>query len=63
MLKMLICNRLSTLGSDGKWPDNEVTYTAGCAARRANWPAQVHWQRLREFTAFCWAEVIITHQL
>ncbi|KAI0094643.1 polysaccharide lyase family 8 protein [Irpex rosettiformis] len=28
---------LSTLGSDGKWPDSEVDYTAGCTARRANW--------------------------
>jgi hypothetical protein len=63
MFKMLICYRLSTLGSDGKWPGNEVDYTTGCAARRANWPAQVHWQRIRELTAFCWAEVIITHQL
>ena len=48
-------NRLSTLGPDGKWPDNEVDYTTGCAARRANWPAQTHWQRIREFVAFCWA--------
>jgi hypothetical protein len=63
VLQILICNRLSTLGSDGKWPDNEVDYTTGCAARRANWPAQVHWQRIRELTAFGWAEVIITHQL
>lgn len=64
VLKILICNRLSTLGSDGKWPDNEVDYTTGCAARRANWPAQVHWQRIRELRAFGWApEVIITHQL
>ena len=63
MLKLLICNRLSTLGPDGKWPDNEVDYTTGCAARRANWPAQAHWQRIREPTAFCQAEVIITHQL
>jgi hypothetical protein len=60
---MLICNRLSTLGPDGKWPDNEVDYTTGCAARRANWPAQAHWQRICELTAFFWAEVIITHQL
>ncbi|KAH9486902.1 Hyaluronate lyase [Psilocybe cubensis] len=37
---------LSTLGSDGKWPDNEVDYTTGCPARRANWPAQTHWQRI-----------------
>ncbi|KDR85027.1 hypothetical protein GALMADRAFT_52424 [Galerina marginata CBS 339.88] len=37
---------LSTLGSNGKWPDSEVDYTTGCPARRANWPAQTHWQRL-----------------
>ncbi|KAF8872147.1 chondroitin AC/alginate lyase [Gymnopilus junonius] len=37
---------LSTLGSDGKWPDSEVDYTTGCEARRANWPAQTHWQRI-----------------
>ncbi|KAF8807439.1 polysaccharide lyase family 8 protein [Phlegmacium glaucopus] len=46
MFKILICNRLSTLESNGKWPDNEVDYTTGCAARRANWPAQTHWQRI-----------------
>jgi hypothetical protein len=63
VLTVLIYNRLSTLGSDGKWPDNEVDYTTGCAARRANWPAQAHWQRIRELTIFFWSEVIITHQL
>ncbi|KAF8912697.1 polysaccharide lyase family 8 protein [Gymnopilus junonius] len=31
---------------DGKWPDSEVDYTTGCEARRANWPAQTHWQRI-----------------
>jgi hypothetical protein len=41
--------RLSSLGSDGKWPDSEVDYTTGCAARRANWPAQDHWLRICEF--------------
>ncbi|KAL0571727.1 hypothetical protein V5O48_010235 [Marasmius crinis-equi] len=35
---------LSTLGPDGKWSD--VDYATGCAAQRANWPAQVHWTRL-----------------
>ncbi|KAJ7594959.1 polysaccharide lyase family 8 protein, partial [Mycena floridula] len=35
---------LSTQTSAGNWPD--VDYTTGCAARRANWPAQGHWQRL-----------------
>ncbi|CAA7266471.1 unnamed protein product [Cyclocybe aegerita] len=37
---------LSSLDSRGKWPDNEVDYTTGCEARRANWPAQEHWQRI-----------------
>ncbi|KAJ3574860.1 hypothetical protein NP233_g1480 [Leucocoprinus birnbaumii] len=37
---------LNSLGADGKWPDSEVDYTTGCAARRANWPAQTHWQRI-----------------
>ncbi|KAF8973958.1 polysaccharide lyase family 8 protein [Flammula alnicola] len=37
---------LSTLGPDGKWPDSEVDYTTGCAARRANWPAETHWSRI-----------------
>ncbi|KAJ3511292.1 hypothetical protein NLJ89_g4183 [Agrocybe chaxingu] len=37
---------LSSLDSQGKWPDDEVDYTTGCAARRANWPAQEHWQRI-----------------
>ncbi|KAL9716212.1 hypothetical protein Ac2012v2_000658 [Leucoagaricus gongylophorus] len=36
---------MDSLGSDGKWPDSEVDYTTGCAARRANWPAEDHWQR------------------
>ncbi|EMD42021.1 polysaccharide lyase family 8 protein [Gelatoporia subvermispora B] len=36
---------VSTL-TDGRWPDSEVDYTAGCNARRANWPAQDHWRRL-----------------
>ncbi|KAL0951141.1 hypothetical protein HGRIS_007876 [Hohenbuehelia grisea] len=46
-----IPNWLSTLGSDGKWPNAEVDYTAGCPARRANWPAQEHWQRLNTMAA------------
>ncbi|CDO71536.1 Polysaccharide Lyase Family 8 protein [Trametes cinnabarina] len=37
---------LSTLGPDGKWPDSEVDYTTGCDARRANWPAEDHWNRI-----------------
>ncbi|KAG8896226.1 hypothetical protein FRC00_006243 [Tulasnella sp. 408] len=34
-------NILYTATADGTWPD--VDYTSGCPARRANWPAQVHW--------------------
>ncbi|KAF9531952.1 polysaccharide lyase family 8 protein [Crepidotus variabilis] len=41
---------LSTLQADGKWPDSEVDYTTGCPARRANWPAQDHWQRILVMT-------------
>ncbi|KAH9898428.1 galactose mutarotase-like protein [Cubamyces lactineus] len=37
---------LSTLGPDGKWPDSEIDYTTGCDARRANWPAEDHWNRI-----------------
>ncbi|KAG6850521.1 hypothetical protein H0H93_012522 [Arthromyces matolae] len=42
---------LSTLGTDGKWPDSEVDYTTGCTARRANWPAEAHWQRIQAMAA------------
>ncbi|KAF7436853.1 hypothetical protein PC9H_003686 [Pleurotus ostreatus] len=41
-----ISSWISTLGPDGKWPASEVDYTTACAARRANWPAQEHWQRI-----------------
>ncbi|KXN89990.1 Chondroitinase-AC [Leucoagaricus sp. SymC.cos] len=37
---------MASLDGNGKWPDNEVDYTTGCPARRANWPAQDHWQRI-----------------
>ncbi|KAH8826605.1 polysaccharide lyase family 8 protein [Flagelloscypha sp. PMI_526] len=37
-----ITSWLSTLGADGKWPDNEVNYATQCAAQRANWPAFNH---------------------
>lgn len=37
---------VSSLSPEGKWPENEVDYTTGCAARRANWPAQLHWRRI-----------------
>ncbi|KAF8626538.1 hypothetical protein AX15_004841 [Amanita polypyramis BW_CC] len=40
---------LVTLDSSGTWPD--VDYTTGCAAQRANWPAEVHWQRLQLMAA------------
>ncbi|KAF9481397.1 polysaccharide lyase family 8 protein [Pholiota conissans] len=39
---------LSTLGPDGKWPDSEINYTAGCDAQTASWPAQSHWSRISE---------------
>ncbi|KAF5384577.1 hypothetical protein D9757_007500 [Collybiopsis confluens] len=34
----------TTLNSNGTWDD--VDYTTGCAAQRANWPAESHWSRL-----------------
>jgi hypothetical protein len=46
-----IAKWLSTLGAEGKWPDDEVDYTAGCNAQRANWPASRHWQRLLVMSA------------
>ncbi|EGN94539.1 polysaccharide lyase family 8 protein [Serpula lacrymans var. lacrymans S7.3] len=42
---------LSSLGPDGKWPDSQINYTSGCDARRANWPAQTHWQRISTMAA------------
>ncbi|KAJ7492581.1 polysaccharide lyase family 8 protein [Mycena latifolia] len=35
---------LSTLQVNGQWPD--VDYTTGCPAQRANWPAEIHWNRI-----------------
>ncbi|KAJ7573686.1 polysaccharide lyase family 8 protein [Mycena floridula] len=35
---------LSSLNPSGQWPD--VDYTTGCSARRSNWPASIHWERL-----------------
>ncbi|CAE6462377.1 unnamed protein product [Rhizoctonia solani] len=35
---------LSTIQENGTWAD--VDYTTGCTARRANWPASVHWARI-----------------
>ncbi|EFY99471.2 glycosaminoglycan (GAG) polysaccharide lyase [Metarhizium robertsii] len=40
---------LDTQKSDGTWPD--VNYMSGCAAQRANWPIQVHWNRIITFAA------------
>ena len=34
---------LATQKPDGSWPD--IDYTSGCAAQRANWPAQEHLTR------------------
>ncbi|KAF8484382.1 chondroitin AC/alginate lyase [Gautieria morchelliformis] len=42
---------LSTLGTDGKWPDSEIDYTTGCTAQRANWPAEIHWVRVAALAA------------
>ncbi|TFK41123.1 polysaccharide lyase family 8 protein [Crucibulum laeve] len=42
---------LATLGSDGKWPDNEINYTAGCDAQTGSWPAQSHWSRINTLAA------------
>lgn len=41
--------RIQTLSADGVWPASEVDLTAGCDARRANWPAQQHWSRIRKW--------------
>ncbi|KAJ7254073.1 polysaccharide lyase family 8 protein [Mycena haematopus] len=35
---------LSTLNASGQWGD--VDYTTGCTAQRANWPAELHWNRI-----------------
>ncbi|KAI0662797.1 polysaccharide lyase family 8 protein [Cubamyces menziesii] len=40
---------LSTLQSNGQWPD--VDYTAGCDAPTANWKAQDHWERILTFAS------------
>ncbi|KAK0233202.1 polysaccharide lyase family 8 protein [Armillaria fumosa] len=42
---------LASLGEDGKWPDDEINYTAGCNAQRSSWPAQQHWRRIDTFAA------------
>ena len=44
--------RLQRMNAEGKFSD--IDYTTGCAARRANWPAQLHWARLcMFFTLLC----------
>ncbi|KAJ7070876.1 polysaccharide lyase family 8 protein [Mycena amicta] len=40
----LIGGWLLTLNSSGQWPD--VDYTTGCTAQRANWPAEIHLNRI-----------------
>lgn len=42
---------IDTIDTSGKWPDTEINYATGCDARRANWPAQWHWQRLLVMSA------------
>ncbi len=42
--------RLSSLDENGQWPD--VNYATGCAAQRANWPAQEHWSRTSANSSF-----------
>lgn len=42
---------LASLGEDGRWPDDEINYTAGCDAQRSSWPAQQHWRRIDTFAA------------
>ncbi|KAA1468236.1 polysaccharide lyase family 8 protein [Dentipellis sp. KUC8613] len=46
-----ISDWLSSLGSNGKWPDSEVDYTTGCDAQTGSWPAQQHWKRISTFAA------------
>ncbi|KAF7327253.1 Polysaccharide lyase family 8 protein [Mycena kentingensis (nom. inval.)] len=40
---------MSTLKSDGSWPD--VDYTTGCDASESSWPAQTHWSRINTFAS------------
>ncbi|VDB99674.1 unnamed protein product [Peniophora sp. CBMAI 1063] len=41
----------NTTDTEGRWPADEIDYAAGCSARRANWPAQAHWHRIRNMSA------------
>ncbi|KAJ7293615.1 polysaccharide lyase family 8 protein [Mycena rebaudengoi] len=40
---------IATLQSNGQWPD--VNYATGCDAQRANWPAQIHWNKISAMAA------------
>ncbi|KAG1828622.1 polysaccharide lyase family 8 protein [Suillus variegatus] len=42
---------LTNLQGDGKWPDSDVDYTAGCDGRKASWPAADHWVRISTMAA------------
>ncbi|KAG0696264.1 polysaccharide lyase family 8 protein [Suillus ampliporus] len=42
---------LADLQADGKWPDSDIDYTAGCAGRPASWPAADHWVRISTMAA------------
>ncbi|KAI0035969.1 polysaccharide lyase family 8 protein [Vararia minispora EC-137] len=44
-----ISSWMSSIQADGHWED--VDYTAGCEARRADWPAQEHWYRVLTLAA------------
>ncbi|KAM3461767.1 hypothetical protein NHJ6243_004701 [Beauveria neobassiana] len=45
---------IDTQKPDGTWAD--VNYLSGCAARRANWPIQEHWNRIITLAA-AWSGV------
>ncbi|KAG9018585.1 hypothetical protein FRB90_011307 [Tulasnella sp. 427] len=40
---------INTISPTGQWPD--LSYTTGCPATRANWPAEVHWSRVLTLAA------------
>ncbi|KAG2045283.1 polysaccharide lyase family 8 protein [Suillus americanus] len=42
---------IADLQGDGKWPDSDIDYTAGCDGRRASWPAANHWVRISTMAA------------
>ena len=52
---------MSTYSVDnGTWGD--VDYTAGCSARRANWPAQQHFVRIRKQSSLSYSMNLQTHK-